>query len=596
MIVSKKNKYTSSGGRLFVLGLIFLAILSYANSLNAPFYFDDRENITQNKAIQLEKITLTGLYNAAFNSPIATRPVANISFAFNYFFHGLWAGGFRITNIVIHILNGILVFYLFRYTLNSPACRGSCPGPDLTAFCAAAIWVVHPLATQSVTYIVQRMNSLCVLFLLGAFLLFIKCVLAPSGWRKCALAAASLALWLLAMGSKEIAVTFPLCGLLYYWYFHADLSLDWLKKNKLSISIALGTALLLILMYSQGDPLRFILQGYNGRSFSLTERLLTESRVVLYYLGLIAWPIPARLHLDYDFPLSLGLLSPPTTLVAICCLIFLLGIAILTARNYRIFSFAMLWFLVNLVLESSLIPLEIAYEHRTYLPMLYLCLVPAVYVSRTQGARRTGAIFLIPIAVLSYLTFQRNNVWLDPVQFWQQNIELAPDKARPYNELGIWYGQQENLSMAQHYFSKALAVDSGYAPAYGNLGSVMAMEGYLEAAENYFTKAIERQPGKGTFYLGLGRVRLARGDYEGAISALQGAVSRKRVDPDPLFLLGQAHLAVGQCQEAATAFTHALTLQPDNATFTTFLLKAQACGVSSPQPSQDKSVKGLPEK
>jgi len=155
---------------LVVLSAISLVVAVYLNTLHAPFMFDDYQNILENPHIRLEEITLAGLKDAGFNSFASRRPLVNISFALNYFFHGYDLPGYHIVNILIHIITGLLFYFLLRSTIilsrKQSQGRGMMDGvdPAHVACFAMLIWLVHPLGTQSVTYIVQRMASMAALF------------------------------------------------------------------------------------------------------------------------------------------------------------------------------------------------------------------------------------------------------------------------------------------------------------------------------------------------------------------------------------------------------------------------------------------------
>jgi tetratricopeptide (TPR) repeat protein len=550
--------------RIAILLIILAGLAVYSNTLDVPFYFDDLNNISQNPAIHLKELNPENLYKAAFKSHISTRPVANISLALNYYFHGLTPAGYHIVNGIIHLLCGIAVFYLIRATLTSPAYSPAVSRPALAALYCAMLWLIHPLHTQSVTYIIQRMNSLSSLLYLWALLLFIKGLSMAVGRRKFWLFAAALLFWVLAIGTKEIAVTLPFFAFLYYWYFYADLDRDFLRRGTIFLSISLALILLLALVYLGDSPLEKILAGFDGRDFTLGERLLTQPRVIVHYLSLIVVPLPHRLQLDYDFTLSTSLFSPASTLPAMLFVLGLLAVAIIIAPRYRLLSFSILWFLGNLALESSFLPLEIIYEHRTYLPMVFFFSVPSIYLASTQRVKNGAVLALALVLVLSYWSHQRNEVWRDPVVFWRQNIARASAKARPYSELGMVYANRGDIEQAISLFTRAVVVDANYAPAYNNLGIAMAMKGQLEKATDYFKKALERDSTDGSTYLNLGRLLLMRGQNHKAVSALLSATRLQPQNNKGFLYLGIAYLHIGEVEKAEKVLSTGLLNDPDN--------------------------------
>jgi protein O-mannosyl-transferase len=449
---------------------VFVFLL-YANALDGPFVFDDRGNILHNQNIRIQKLTWEGLRKAASDSLCSNRPVANISFAANYYCHqctrlGLYVGyrqAYRLVNILIHIATGILLYLLIKTVLNLPATDFRPEASGLVAFSAVLIWLVHPLHTQAVVYIVQRMAGLASMFYALAFLIYIKARLAKSKKAKWALFAGCALSGVLAVGSKEIAATLPFFILLFEWFFFQDLSRDWLKRRALLVTGGLILFALAAFAYLGDDPLGRILSGYNSRDFTLIQRVLTEFSVVIYYVSLLFLPHPFRLNLDYHFPLSSSLVNPVTTLLAMGAVFGLIGLASYLAKKNRLIAFAIFWFLGNLVIESSVISLEIIFEHRNYLPSMFVSLLAVVLISRFVKSK------LLRISVLCafVLTFavwtnERNNIWSDGVALWQDCVEKSPAKARPHTNLGNALRRRGKPEKAVKHYAQALEIEPGY--------------------------------------------------------------------------------------------------------------------------------------
>ncbi|MCK5420243.1 MAG: hypothetical protein KAI93_17080, partial [Desulfobacterales bacterium] len=268
-------------------------IFIYADTLTAPFIFDGRINIEENPHIRISRITLKGLATAAFDSPSHQRPLANISFALNYYLHGYNVVGFRLVNIIIHIISGILLYFFIQTTFRTPALRSCNTHAKWISFFAAAIWMVHPLQTQSVSYIVQRMNSLTAMFYILSFLLYAHFRMNPQKRSKWWLLSGCILAAILSLGSKENAATLPLFIILYEWYFFRDLSLKWLKAHILGLAGLFLLMAIIALIYVGVDPLDKILATYEIRNFTPTQRILTEFRVVIFYISLFLWPHPS---------------------------------------------------------------------------------------------------------------------------------------------------------------------------------------------------------------------------------------------------------------------------------------------------------------
>jgi len=290
---------------------------------------------------------------AGFDSPLR-RPVAYITLALNYYFHGFDLAGYHLVNILIHLVAGIFLYIFLQTTFSLPQARQKIEHAGWLPFSVAMIWLVHPLHVQSVTYIIQRMNSLAAMFYILSMLLYVRGRLARGKGKQSVLFLSSLCAGILALGSKENAATLPLFILLYEWFFLQDLSFTWLRKRFLPI-LGVGVFLVCVVMLFLGQhPLDAILNSYGIRDFNMEQRVLTEFRVVLFYMGLLLFPHPARLNIDHDFSLSLSLLNPPSTLLSLGVLLGLFGLAIILARRERIIAFSIFWFLGNLLLNLLL--------------------------------------------------------------------------------------------------------------------------------------------------------------------------------------------------------------------------------------------------
>jgi len=523
------NLKPESSSREFLIVAVgaLLVVLCYMGALSGPFVFDDEPNIAENRFIRISELDPSGLYAAAFKSPLANRPVANASFAVNYYFTGANVVGYRFVNILIHIINGFLFFGLARITFDTPALSAQKETGRLVAALAALVWMVHPLHTQSIAYIVQRMTSLAVLFYLLAMLCYVRARLFPAGdRRRIALYMACGLAGLLALGSKEIAATLPAFLYLYEWYFFQGLQRKWLRRSLPALAGAciLSAAIGLVFIGSR-DPLGQILAPYADGSFSAGQRLLTQARVVCFYIGLMFWPDPSRLNLDHDFPFSLSLLDPAATLPALLVLAGILAGAVIFARRDPLSSFAILWFFGNLVIESSVIRLETVFEHRTYLPSVMPVLAVTAFLFRVLRRKAVAVAMLTAIALLwTTWTWQRSQVWGDAVTLWQDCVNKSPGKARPYNNLGSALSERNRLPEAAANFQKAIDLRPDYGDARYNLGYAWVRLGRLQDGVQELLAAVRLEPENYMAHNNLGVAYLLQKNYPEAIRHLQRAV------------------------------------------------------------------------
>jgi len=353
---------------LLALGLLCAVI--YGNTINVPFVFDDIVNITKNPHIRIRELSLTSLAEL-FQSLSFNRPVAFISFACNYYLHRYDVAGYHAVNWIIHLFNGLLVYVLARQTLglikkNLPA----------VPFLAAALWLASPVHTQSVTYIVQRMNSLAAMFYLASLTLFIRARTPPPddasrGKTTAILFSLSAVSGILALFSKETSVTLPAVIFLYEWFFIRDLEPGFIRKKAAWLLAATAAMVVAVFIYLGVDPVSAILSKYDQQPFTMKERLLTQPGVILHYVSLLLLPLPERLTIDHYVPISRSLTDPPATAAALGLLALAIIMAVAGARKNRLLSFAVLWFLGTLSVESSFLGLELMYEHRAYLPSVF---------------------------------------------------------------------------------------------------------------------------------------------------------------------------------------------------------------------------------
>ena len=559
-----KKTFRKAAPAVFLI-IYAIGALIYGHCLLAPFYFDDRPNITENPQIRMTRPTGARLADIPRGQPLG-RALSLYTFAFNYYFHQYQVSGYRIINIFIHLFNAWLVACLCRQTLRRLG-RESLLAPLL---CGLA-WLALPLHTQSVTYIVQRMNSLAALFYLLALVCYIQArELRDRGdepkksavlFGLCGLAG------LLGLVSKQTVATLPLFIVLYEWFFFQNLSRAWLKRHRRWPTLAVALCLLIAWAYLGSRPLERLAQDYEKQPFTQVQRLLTQPRVVVYYLSLLAWPHPNRLTLNYDFPLSRTPGDPATTPLGFTALIALLLLAVAVAKKHRLLSFGILWFLGNLAIESSAVGLALAYEHRLYLPSVFPTMALVFCLTRRlKPAPAAIGLVLIVIAVLAFWTYQRNIVWNDPVAFWQDGAAKAPGLAKVRNDYGLALAETGALEAARAEYEKALALPVGEkAPIFNNLGLIFYQTGRIDLAEDIFRQAIASQPTFAKAYTNLGIIRIDRGDATEAVRLLRTALALAPESAEAHNALARAYYESGQTDPALRHCRRAIALDPENA-------------------------------
>jgi tetratricopeptide (TPR) repeat protein len=538
----------------FLIFLSSLAFLLYSNTFESPFTFDDWSSIEANPSIRIENLTWDAIKKAAFDSKLERRPVPYVTLALNYYFHQYELPGYHLVNIIIHLITGILLFYLFKVTFALVRQRQPAGFSDAwLPFAATLIWLVHPLHIQSVTYVIQRMNSLAVMFYILALLLYVRARLASSGWRRIVLFFACALSAIIAFGCKEIVFTLPVFILLYEWFFLQNMNYAWLKRRMVLLVIMAAVGVFVGLYITGFEPAAFFKSSYATRDFTLIQRVLTESRVVVLYLSLLIFPHPDRLNFDHDFPLSSSFIDPGTTLLSIVFIVTLFFLALILARKERLLSFCIVWFLGNLVIESSVIGLEIIFEHRTYLPSVMVVLGAVVLADRFMTwSRVKGALLLLVVVSFSLWTYQRNEVWTDEVALLMDSVAKSPQKARVHANLAYALEKNDENEAALIHYQKALRLkpsrnDKLDIMYYNYANLLLKMEKFAEAVDYYY-KSIELNPNAEANRSNLGYALGKLGRKEEAIEVMQELVGlfpeNARAHNDlGLFLVQQGKIA-----------------------------------------------------
>ncbi|MBI5789498.1 MAG: tetratricopeptide repeat protein [Candidatus Schekmanbacteria bacterium] len=465
---------------LISLTLFLLIFICYAHVLSGPFIFDDITGIVRQGGVHFDRFSADNIQRLVQAIRTSGRPIAQISFALNYYLGGLHTFGYHLVNLLIHYGAGLLVYFI-SLSLLKPAANS-----EKTAAIAAILFAVHPVQTQAVSYIVQRMTSLAAFFFLLSFYFYIHARKnsRKGYWIACILSG------LCAIGSKQNAVTLPFCFLLYDGLFYPE---GTGKKYLFIISFAL-------LILSAGIYTGFAFftrleKGYQLRDFTVLQRLFTQLRVVIHYLSLLIFPLPSRLNLDYDFSLSTGLLNPPATLYSLIIILATILAALFWHKRQPLFSFCIFWFWLNLLPESSIYPLDLVYEHRVYLPSMgFFLLLSTVLVNATESWKFKQAVAVMLVIPLCFFTRQRNKVWRDNELLWRDTVAKSPGKVRAHYNLADVYVQRGNYRKAVLYYQKAIELKPDFARAYNDQGYCYFYLGEVQKAIDLSHAALRYKP------------------------------------------------------------------------------------------------------
>ena len=438
------------GGKMLrhvpVLALLLAVTLVYYPGLHGPFVLDDNENILSNRSVAINQINLDSLQQAMLGNDSGPfkRPLAALSFAFNYYFAGGFGSSFwfKFTNLCLHLVNTLLIYLLALTLMRSPVLGKNLAVHEVTftAVVTTALWALHPIQLTNILYVVQRMNSMSALFVISGLILFARGrqLVEINDRRGMFLMLCGTLIGLIpGIASKENAVLLPLYALAieFTLYRRTQLNRDLRKSLLLLYSAMLLIPAILFVIYSIAHP-GFLHEAYLGRGFTVVERVMTEARVLWFYIGLILVPDIHRFGLFHDdIPISTALLTPPNTLPSVLGIGALIVFAIVKRKQYPVIGFAILWFLFGHSLESSIFGLEIAFEHRNYLPSFGVFLAigySSNHLHMTTGNLRKLIRIALPVLILmvSVITWSMANVWRDAYSLAEENVRNHPDSPR----------------------------------------------------------------------------------------------------------------------------------------------------------------------
>jgi Flp pilus assembly protein TadD len=565
--------------------LVAFVVAAYSNSFPGVFLFDDIYHIVENERIRQ-------LW-PPWDLLSVERPVVEFSLAVNYAFGGLNLWGYHAFNLVVHILAALTLFGLVRRTITSCQSRGRKPtdtpivtwlapgaligrvdpydvnGAAVFAFAVALLWAVHPLQTQSVTYVIQRGESLMGLF----YLLTLYCAIRGLhssrrlGWYTAAIIACAL-----GMASKAVMVTVPVMMFVYdhvflrkgasgrRWVLYAGLAATW---GVLWICGVTGDIL---------DPeahRSHVGFGYHG--ITPLKYAATQPGVILNYLQLCFWP--DGLCLDYDWPVaSTAIVIVPPALVVL----LLLGATAWGLVRRSWLGFVGAWFFVILAPTSSFIPIkDLAFEHRMYLPLAAVLAVvlfggktrlDALFGRLSTGRnvmKWTGGVATVVVAMLlTHGTYQRNKDYRSDLAIWADVAAKRPHNARARVAVGNALLARNRVDEAIAAYREAVAIRADFADGQCALGMGLARKGALDEAVTAYRESLRLDPNLAKAHYNLGNALNRLGKIEESIRSFRESLRIQPRFADAHCNLGNALAAQWQLDEAMTEYREAIRIRP----------------------------------
>jgi Flp pilus assembly protein TadD len=566
-------------GSVVAAVLCALAVaLAYANSLGNEFALDDGHSIQSNAWVRSLRHVPRYFIDASTFSTLCGhvdyRPLLQTTYALDYALAGYDVRWWRATNLAIHLVVSVTIFFLGRRLIGS---RGLAPLPgleagdgDLAALAAALLFALHPIGSGVVNYVSTRSSSLVAALVLPALVLYLRSL---ADARHARLArGTSLLLFAAALFTKVEAVSLlPVLVL-------AELLLDPARRD-----LGLGARLTASANWRRLAPFAVVTLAYlplwwaqtaldsaatrAGARMTPWVYLLTQLRAWWYYLGLVVAPLD--LVADYpSYPLSHSL-AEPRVLLALAGWLAVLVVALAAWRRAPVASFLLLSFFVYLAPHSSVMPLsEPVNEHRPYLALTGLFLLAAASLLAVLGRvvrrpRLVLALVVLLLAVpLAALTRERNRVWRDPLTLWGDTARKVPDSPRAQMNYGLALMRRARYAEAEARFRDALRLAPRYHLAHTNLGIVLAAQGKDAEARSAYDRAVQIAPAEDAPFFWRGRFRASRGDHAGAVADFETAARNSSSPFREWVALSVLLDASGRGDEAARYASRAQAIDP----------------------------------
>lgn len=556
---------------IVILVLVFAA---YSNALHNSFIWDDeflvRDNICIRSFSHAGDIFKTYLAASSGNKNNFYRPIQELSYMVDFFLWGYAPFGFHLTNVILHALCALCAYFLsFRLLKNVMA-----------AFITGALFGIHPINTEAVTYVAGRADSLYLLFFLISFILFLKSIDGPVEGKRIKLSPyiISVSCYALSVLSKEIGIILPLLLLLYVatFYQHSRIRnrLYSLCLPYIGVAILYAMARKIVLDFSSISP-SFIMAKFN-----IFIRLLTTFKAICVYLALLITPF--NLHMERKIGVAQSAAEPHAmgALVVMTLIFFVIWRWHGTSRKL---FFAGAWFFIGLIPVSNIVPINsFIAEHWVYLPAIGVYMIAASGITKLffedgmrylPGLRKISGWLILAVifAFYSVQTFERNKDWKDADVFFKNTIKYSPNNARLHLNFGNACSDQGKDDDALQEYLTAVKLQPKYAEAYSNIGSIYLARGEYQKAKEYVDMALKLKPDivnnllmRGILYEEEGDVKKAEEAYIKSVEILPDFVNGYK-------RLGQLYLKNGQIDNAVSCWKKIIQIAPGNAEATALI-------------------------
>ena len=502
--MSKKKKNTEAHAKekpegifsknfsLISVAVVALAVLIvYSNSFYNSFQYDDIHHIFQSR----HNKNFDSFKDLSFWFHFIQRAPAQFTFAVNYHFGEFSVFGYHLVNVIIHITSSVLVFILTGILLNSGVIKQDAvlENKKIIMLFSALIFAVHPIQTEAVTYIVQRMESLSFTFYMSALIMYYLFRKERETVKKVIKFTLFLLAGLLAVMTKQTAYTLPLTILLLEIYFIRDENGFFSKKLILTLTAALSSALIIGLAAD-------ILPKEYMSDTTRWQYMITQFKVIPKYIFLLF--IPAGQNVDHHVTVPESIFEPVVLSGILFIGVLIFAVIYAYKKDQKLISFSLAWFFAVISLRSSVLPIsDLMSEHRLYPAMFGFGLF--VSVSAILTANKFAGSFkyyfalvtlLIITAAYSISTARRNEVWKDELSLWKDSVSKSPEKFRPNYNAGEAYKKSGLSQTALDYYLKAYSINPDSYGLCNNIGNIYSEKKDFDSAEKYYMKALSLNP------------------------------------------------------------------------------------------------------
>jgi len=533
---------------LSVCCILVITIIVFLPAINNDFVnLDDNLLVTENKIIT--SLSLTNIKNLFTSFQVSLyHPLVFLSYAIEYKFFGLNPQVYHITNIILHLINTLLIYWLIYLLCDKYS----------VSFIVSILFAIHPLHVEPVAWVSSRKDVLYACFFL---LSCISYIYYTKNNRKSEYYFLSLLLFILSVLSKPMAISLPIVLLLFDYYYN--------KKSNKNILPFFLIAILFSIIAIIGQ--KSISNIKSGQSYTLFDNILNASYNLLFYIQKMV--VPIKLSCMYPSPDELGEERTTIFLISLIVLIFITSIIFLFGKNNRKLIFGLLFYIITILPVIHLIPVgqAIPADRYTYIPLTGLFYLSGefIYFLYYYKYRRLKIInwflifiFITVISVFSFISYNRTKIWRNSLILWNNVIRNYPNVAIAYNDRGVLYNQSGDYMNAIADYAKAIEINPKYPDAYNNRGLSYANIGKYEDAITDYTTAIQINNKYAHAYNNRGIAYFNLKDYDNALTDFNKAIQLKSDYAEAYYNRGLVYDIKGEYEKAIIDYSTAIKYNP----------------------------------